>query len=688
MPNVHIKFATEILIRLGEELSPNPDQSILELVKNAYDADAQKCLVIITPGSKSEICIVDNGDGMSAKTIEQSFLLVGRSNKSVEKLTRLGRHPSGNKGLGRLAALRLGRKVSILSNPRRNASEAENRLEIDWSRFDKASSVEEVNLEILTSKKKERNRFGTIIRLQNIRSPLTETEIRRIARGLLLLADPFNDTKAGFKPILRSPSYKQLEQMVRRRYFDQADFHLVAQIDEKGRGSAKVFDYRGKVLFRASHEDLISRNLKTSYDCPPLQFDLWTFTLDAANFSAKDATISEVKAWLAEFGGIHFYVRNLRVPPYGNPGDDWVEMNLLRQRSPDLRPGTNTSIGRIKLDDLAETLIPKTDRSGFVENEALEEIRSFAKDSLNWFARRRVFERDRISQIERNKTKVEAEKASLKLDRILSKIPQKQKVQVKNEIDTLFRTKDQRANQLLKQVQLYRLLGTAGISSTVFAHESKHSTDLIKRNVVILERCWQAYSEIDPPEDFLDAVGRIKDNVAALQTFGGLTLSFINRQKRRIGRVDIHEVISHVIKLFRPLLKEKKISVVTSFAKGSAYIRSTETLFESIIANLVVNSIKAFVNVRPGDWKIDITTTLQNSDLIIAVNDNGPGIKGISVREVWLPGETTYNDGTGLGLTIVRDSIEEIGGRVSAKANGKLGGAEFNLIIPIIGDSK
>src|ERR1700755_644286 len=100
MAKAHFKFATEILRRLGEELSPNPDQSILELVKNAYDADATECQITISNDSKNEICIQDNGVGMTATAIADSFLLVGRSSKKVIKKTRLGRYPAGNKGLG------------------------------------------------------------------------------------------------------------------------------------------------------------------------------------------------------------------------------------------------------------------------------------------------------------------------------------------------------------------------------------------------------------------------------------------------------------------------------------------------------------------------------------------------------------------------------------------------------------
>ncbi|MDF5727637.1 MAG: ATP-binding protein [Rhizonema sp. PD38] len=42
---MHFKFSPKILQRLGEELVPNPDKGIIELVKNSYDADATECTV-------------------------------------------------------------------------------------------------------------------------------------------------------------------------------------------------------------------------------------------------------------------------------------------------------------------------------------------------------------------------------------------------------------------------------------------------------------------------------------------------------------------------------------------------------------------------------------------------------------------------------------------------------------------
>ena len=115
----HLRFSPSILKRLGEELNPNPDHGLLELVKNAYDADARECTVrlIDTHEPNGTVLVADDGIGMNREAIEAQWLVLGQTTKSINVPTKLGRIPVGNKGLGRLAALRMGNLVSLVSRP-------------------------------------------------------------------------------------------------------------------------------------------------------------------------------------------------------------------------------------------------------------------------------------------------------------------------------------------------------------------------------------------------------------------------------------------------------------------------------------------------------------------------------------------------------------------------------------------
>jgi hypothetical protein len=187
-----MRFAPDILRRLGEELNPSPDQGILELAKNAWDADARSCIVELSGVGLSDgiVRVEDDGTGMATDDIVNGWLVLGRSGKSAQQLTRLGRIPAGNKGLGRLAALRLGREVTLLTRPHSDRR-TQYRLELDWDAFDAAATVEDVVVDIIREPRLRSSKDGTQIEIRHLRNRLGRMEVKRLARALILLADPF-----------------------------------------------------------------------------------------------------------------------------------------------------------------------------------------------------------------------------------------------------------------------------------------------------------------------------------------------------------------------------------------------------------------------------------------------------------------------------------------------------------------
>lgn len=300
---VPLRFSTSILRRLGEELNPSPDQSILELVKNSYDADAVDCAIelVKTDRPGGTIKISDNGDGMDAEAIRDGWLVLGQSLKPSGGRTRLGRIRAGSKGLGRLAALRMGSSATVVSRTRTDPKR-QFQLTIDWSDYDKATLVEDVMLTIKEEPSPEKSRAGTEITLENLRCGITRMDVKRLARSLLLLADPFGENPEGFRPVLKAPEFGDLEALVKNRYFKDAEYHLIARVDKNGKAHATVTDWRGEELFSAGHEDIGKGRQEEPYKCPAAEFDLWAFILDKATFSTRPSSLQEVKTWLQTFG--------------------------------------------------------------------------------------------------------------------------------------------------------------------------------------------------------------------------------------------------------------------------------------------------------------------------------------------------------------------------------------------------
>ncbi len=682
-----IKFATSILRRLGEELNTAPDQGLIELIKNAYDADATNCVVELTDIAlpTGKVLVSDDGDGMDLEQLKDGWLVLGRSKKNPHEATRLGRIPAGDKGLGRLAAIRMGSKVNVATIPRDN-HKTEYSLEIDWSRFDKADLVDAVPLQIVSSSFNEPRKSGTVIAMSALRTQIGRMDIKRLARAMILLADPFGDNPLGFKPILKASAFHDLEKLVENRYFGDAEFHLIAGVDKNGNARAEVTDWRGGKLFEAEHSELRQKLGGKPYLCPNCRFDLWAFILDEPTFATRTTTRTEVQNWLKEFGGVHLYYNGLRVSPYGDVGDDWLGINLMRARSPELRPSTNTAIGRIMIFDTEGRLIQKTDRSGFIENESFQEIKQFAVDALNWMARRRLEEREAKRASARTEAESKSSQTKQTVREQIAKAPAATRKSIEAAFDQYEKAHTKEVVELKKEVQLYRTLSTVGITAAVFAHESANNPLKLIGQSIRTIRTRGKQSLGNKYSDILEKpVERVLRSVEAMRVLGNVTLSLVDHDKRRSSRVDIHKVIKSTADLFSPFLQDHDTRIDFQLDQGEPYLRSSVAAIESIIANLVNNSIVAFERKSPSERIITIRTAVSDNSVELRVLDNGPGIEGISLKDIWLPGQTTKENGTGLGLTIVRDTVIDMGGSVAAVPKGELGGAEVIVSLPTIG---
>lgn len=675
-----LKFAPSILARLGEELVPHPDQGILELAKNAYDADARLCRVTLNDVTQQggTVVVTDDGDGMTLDQIRDGWLILGRSEKDPSRRTRLGRRPVGQKGLGRLAALRLGRRVVLATRPSSEPG-VEYQMEIDWTLFDEADAVEDVALTIHDQPTSEGP--GTSITISHLSTALRRMDTKRLARSLILLADPF-ESERGFRAELITDDFRDLEDLVRSGYFTEARYRIRARLDSDGFATAEVVDHLGNLKWKAAHNDLRQSG---SYRAPPATFELWEFRLTGDSFSNSKATMGEVQNWLAEVGGVHLYYRGLRVRPYGDRGHDWLEMNLRRVRSPEQRPSTNNSIGLVTVDDSEDLLAEKTDRSGFVENRAFSELRDFASDALNWMAQRRVKERDRKRRRQRQARRARVVGARKDIDKAVAQIPGKQRKNVQAAIRRLDKAREKEREAILSDLQLYRTLSTVGTTASVFAHEAAGPLNRIERLANTIEhRCRTALGAAYPttvggPVRLLHRAAR------ALRSFVRLPLTLLQREKRRIRRIDVHQAIGDVLDLFGPFLADSDVTVKTEFVDASLRVHGRVASLEAILANLITNAIGAFQRSGTLDGREILIGTVESGDhLLLSVRDNGPGIQDIARNDIWNPGQTTTPGGTGIGLTIVRDEAVDLGGRAYLMPRTEQGGTEFVVELPLL----
>ena len=687
MTRAHLRFSTEIVRRLGEELNPTLDKGVLELVKNAYDADATECRVELRNADRpgGTVIVEDNGDGMTADQIADGWLVLGRSSKTTRQQTRLGRIPAGSKGLGRLAALRMGRTARLTTSSR-DESNTRHDLLIDWDEFDQVSIVDEIALEIVTTSGKRKYLSGTTVVIDELRTGFGRLPVKRLARELVLLADPFGDSPEGFRPELLAPEFEDLESLVRNRYFDDAEFHLHAELGANGHAVAAVTDWKGHLLYQAEHRDIAGRDRSGHYQCPPATFDLWVFILSHDNFSVRRSTVGEVSQWLAEFGGVHFFYNGLRVSPYGGPDNDWLGMNLRRVQSPEERPGTNTSIGRIDVLDQSSALVQKTDRSGFIEDAAFNDLRAFARDSMDWMANRRLEEAEQRRRRSRAHAPKRSSRAKKRMEDAIAATPQETREDIERAFASYESSREREVDLLKREVQLYRTLSTAGITAATFAHESSANPfKIISQSIAAIDRRAKEHFGELYETVFKRPINGIRRAVGSLTVLSTTTLKLLDHEKRRTARVDLHELLNDVLLTYRPFFRGRDVEVVKNLASGTPFLRGQRASVESIVTNLLNNSVAAFEDAGTQRRIIEISSHISEHHWSLSVSDSGPGITAIRKSDIWLPGRTTRKHGTGLGLTIVRDAVNDLGGKVEALEHGPLGGAVLTVHLPILG---
>ena len=243
---------------------------------------------------------------------------------------------------------------------------------------------------------------------------------------------------------------------------------------------------------------------------------------------------------------MHLYENGLRVNPYGNPGNDWLDMNLARTRSPEERPSTNTSIGIVRVRDSKGLLSQKTDRSGFIENDVFHEIRAFCQDALDWMAKRRLESAEVKRRAERQKTASQSENIKVVVADAIKKLPSAKRKSFELAFAKYDKARNEEVKSLKNEVQLYRTLSTAGITTATFSHESNGNPIKVITQAIsaidrrIKKRFENHYSQFEEP------INSITKSVDALKVLAGATLKLLAHEKRRTGRVEVNIVIKNI----------------------------------------------------------------------------------------------------------------------------------------------
>src|SRR5208337_2641045 len=151
MQDAKFTVDTHLFRELGELLVGRDSTALIELIKNAYDADATEVTVhgerLEQPG-KGRIVITDNGTGMTSSEFEAGFLRIASrlKDQGERRSTIFKRRYTGAKGIGRLAAHKLARMLEIESIPKDPIGQQREAVHaiIDWDRIEGCETLDDI----------------------------------------------------------------------------------------------------------------------------------------------------------------------------------------------------------------------------------------------------------------------------------------------------------------------------------------------------------------------------------------------------------------------------------------------------------------------------------------------------------------------------------------------------------------
>lgn len=444
---------------IGRENVSKLEGAVLELVKNAYDADASMVCLYFSE-EKQCIYIIDNGTGMEEDILQKHWMTIGNSSKKNVYLTKGKRIQTGAKGIGRFALDRIADKCDMLTISAKGGLE----WIVNWDEFNGRKKISEIKATIFDSDmtlwdfvdmKHWKNKMvssmimndilmktGTAFCLTGMHDVWDGQTMEYLRNHLENLLPPdvvddfqilfFDDTTPPEKAIVQcanldSYDYKidfkvsgdKLKVQIICNEFDfgenAATIYQEAGFDEKeqeylnGKAKAELFSIKEQLL----HENCIGDYRGTLY------FNKITVTKkDKERFFYKDTNGRENFA--KKFGGIKLYRDKFRVRPYGEYGDndfDWLELAGRSSRSPaglghkngQWRVRAEQLIGSVYISRTNDNLEDAANRNGIQDGEGFTQLKQVLLFVINVFEHSRQAVGRKLAEYAHKKDELAAE---------------------------------------------------------------------------------------------------------------------------------------------------------------------------------------------------------------------------------------------------------------------------------------
>lgn len=672
---------------VGQELITNNNIAIFELIKNSYDAGATKVEIEFhnfihsnkgwESSDESSIKIVDNGIGMTTEEIDKYWMELGNSSKETNKILRINsdkmgllieRFANGEKGIGRFGVDKIGSGL-ILESIGRNSPEKTTVI-FDWNKYDDRSKLlQEIKNEYSVERVPISAGTGLKLTIRNLRDHWKQSDINKLKKDISKFLSPNPVESSEFEIFV---SFYQKGNLIQRDKIENDSFNYLrckisTHLEQDGTCSLSIFS-DGEI---EHHEEFNMFNGNS----PIGKVFVEIYYLDRGD---KNIFTRRVGIRPHEYGNVKVFKDNFRIVPYGEPHNDWLEIDKKHAQGMFRTFGTRDIIGNVFLD--GESLLKlgalkeATDRVGFIEDsEEFTTLKDFVWHNIRVLEQYVFYRIKKDTQAASEIVKEETSQLKKELNNSLTSfkniLEESEIIDVqKNDLLQKFKFTSEQLNkradaidrvttEIDNKIKVYaQLSNKEGI-----LYEMLHS---IKNKLVTINNQIDYYMEIVKMKNLDIDLSILKSSYADIEKLVNGSLNKINSSKLKKSNVRLIDILDDFIKQHQATFLQEEIIFEKEFDIQNisnifiyCSIESMKTIFE----NLLNNSIKALRNTKKR--RISIKVDVESSEVKIYFSDNGCGIppeKASSIFTLW----SSSTDGTGIGLASVKENLEDINGQI------------------------
>jgi signal transduction histidine kinase len=386
---------------IGKQLITDDFVAVFELVKNSFDAHANKVDIIfedITLG-QAKIIIKDDGKGMSFEELKNKWLFVGYSAKKDGSEDDDYRHDlgvkrvfAGAKGVGRFSCDKLGSKLKLITRKDEQNSKTEI-LYTDWKKFEEnpKARFEDIGL-VHESLPVNENLFehGTQLEISNLdsawnrqkmldlkfsleklilpqsRNKQTLTDSQRKNFEINIVAKSEIEEDSDYDEDKIEEYYKKVNGVIKNLIFETLELKTTSievSISEDGKEISTILMDRGQDIYK-----IIEGNPFSLHDI--------YFKIYHLNQSAKVTFARRMGFPIYKYGHVAVYKNGFRIYPFGDVEEDNFGVDIRKSHKEYSRIGTRSLVGRIEINGDNPEFVESTSRdAGFNKNDAYEELK-------------------------------------------------------------------------------------------------------------------------------------------------------------------------------------------------------------------------------------------------------------------------------------------------------------------------